>query len=123
MKSIKECFNESNNSITNYMLNKLDENYIDEGLSDVFAKVKRKFKNVIKTISGLYAKVKGYFLTLSDDGQVLPMNSPLNAGAAYKNGAIDKSNTLVVLGPEESRIVGINTKIDQAYKLYGSGNS
>ena len=123
MKSIKECFNESNNSITNYMLNKLEEGRINEGLFDFFSKAKRKFKDVIKTVSGLFLKVRGYFLTLSDDGQVLPMNSPLNAGAAYKNGAIDKSNTLVVLGPEESKIVGINTKIDQAYKLYGSGNS
>ena len=118
MKNITECFNDTK-SISEY----ISEQVVDEGLKDIFAAVKNKFKQAYEYLKGLVVKVGSYFVTLDKDGNVEPCISPLTAGQAYKDGKIDKRNTLVVLDKAGSKIVKLNTKLEDAKKLYGSGNS
>ena len=61
------------------------EEHIDEGLKDVIASLKRKFKQVVNFLTGIVAKLTGsYWCPVDDDGQVLNAISPLTAGQAYK---------------------------------------
>lgn len=118
MKSIQECFSESR-SLNEY----LQQNRIDEGLKEFIDVLRTKFKQVVSIFGKIVVKVGNYFASMSEDGQILPVNAPVNLGVAYNNGYVDKSNTLVVLPSEEARVAKINTKITDAFKLYGSGNS
>ena len=118
MKDIRECFTE-----TRSIFVCINNEQIDEGLKDLFVAIKNKFKNAFEYLKGIVAKVGTYFVTIGKDGQVEPCISPLTAGQAYKDGKIDKRNTLVVLDKAGSKIVGLNTKLEDAKKLYGSGNS
>ena len=118
MKDIRECF-ENTGSIAN----SINEQRVDEGLKDILKAVKAKFKQAFEYLKGVVAKVGTYFVTIGKDGQVEPCISPLTAGQAYKDGKINTSNTLVVLDKAGSKIVGLNTKPEDAYNLYGSGNS
>lgn len=118
MKDIRECFTESRSIST-----RINSEQIDEGLKDLFITIKNKFKNAYEYLKGIVAKVGTYFVTIGKDGQVEPCISPLTAGQAYKDGKIDKRNTLVVLDKAGAKIVGLNTKMEDATKLYGSGNS
>lgn len=118
MKDIRECFTETRSIST-----RINSEQIDEGLKDLFITIKNKFKNAYEYLKGIVAKVGTYFVTIGKDGQVEPCISPLTAGQAYKDGKIDKRNTLVVLDKAGAKIVGLNTKMEDATKLYGSGNS
>lgn len=118
MKSIQECFSESLS-----LKDSIKQNQVDEGLKDVLNVIKRKFKQVFNLALGIFAKIGHYFATVTDDGLVLPVNAPVNLGSAYSSGMVDKSNTLVVLPKDESRASKLNTKLEDAFKLYGKGNS
>lgn len=118
MKSIQECFSDSQ-SLSEYIV----RGRVDEGLKEFIDVLKTKFKQVVSVFGKLIARVGNYFASISEDGIILPVNAPVNLGVAYKNGDVNRSNTLVVLPPEEARIAKISTKITDAFKLYGSGNS
>ena len=118
MKSIQECFSESLS-----LKDSIKQNRVDEGLKDALNVIKRKFKQVFNLALGIFAKIGHYFATVTDDGLVLPVNAPVNLGSAYSSGMVDKSNTLVVLPKDESRASKLNTKLEDAFKLYGKGNS
>lgn len=118
MKPIQECFSDSQ-TLNEY----LQQNRVDEGLKEFIGALKTKFKQVVSIFGNIVARVGDYFASFSEDGQILPVNAPVNLGVAYKNGAVDRSNTLVVLPPDEARVAKISTKITDAFKLYGSGNS
>lgn len=123
MKDIRECFSNSK-SITEYINENVScQEPVNEGLRDILKAVKTKFKKAFEYLKGIVVKAGSYFITLDKDGNVEPCISPLTAGQAFKDGLINKSNTLVVLDKAGSKIVGLNTKIDDAKKLYGSGNS
>lgn len=118
MKSIRKCLSESR-SLGEFV----SESMINEGLKDIINVLKTKFKQVVNLACGLVARIGDYFASVANDGSILPVNAPVNLGVAYKTGAVDRSNTLVVLPKEEAKLAGINTKIDQAYDLYGRDNS
>ena len=122
VKDIRECFLNTP-GFSQYLYNRDYEETIDEGLKELFTLVKDKFKQAYQYIKGIVVKVGSYFVTIGNDGQVQPCISPLTAGQAYKDGRVNKSTTLVILDKEGSRIVGLNTKPEQAKALYGSGNS
>ena len=118
MKSITESFKD-----TLSISQLASQGEVNEGLRDVFKIVKEKFKKAWEYLKGVVIKAGSYFIPVNENGELLECISPLTAGQAYKDGEIDKSNTLVCLDKNGSKIVGLNTKISQAEKLYGSGNS
>ena len=118
MKDIRKCF-ENMQDITPY----IKSERVDEGLMDVLKLIKTKIKNAFTYLKGIVGKFGAYFLPMTEDGIILPAITPLTAGAAYKDGYIDKSSTFVKLDKEGSKITGCNTKYEDALKLYGSGNS
>lgn len=101
----------------------IEADMVDEGLMDFFKLMKEKFKAAFMYLKGVVAKFGTYFLPVDKDGNVLDAISPLTAGQAYKDGLIDKACTVVVLDRQGKKITGLNTKYDDALKLYGSGNS
>ena len=123
MKDIRECFSNSK-SITKYINENVSyQEPVNEGLRDILKAIKTKFKKAFEYLKGIVVKAGSYFVTVDTNGNVEPCISPLTAGQAFKDGLINKSNTLVILDKAGSKIVGLNTKIDDAKKLYGSGNS
>ena len=119
MKNIKEYF-ESMQDITPYLKG---EEPINEGLKDILKAVKDKFKQAWAYFKGVVAKFGTYFIPVDKDGNLLPVISPLTAGQAYVDGSINRSSTFVKMDKEGSKITGCKTKLDDAKKLYGSGNS
>lgn len=119
MKNITESFNNLHD--INRYLN--DEERIDEGLREIFDAVKTKFKQVFVYLKGVVAKFGNYFLPVSKEGFVIPVITPLTAGASYTSGAINKKSTFVKMDKEGAKITGCKTKFDDALKLYGKGNS
>ena len=123
MRSIQESFSNSKS-----IKELIEESSVNEGrfgdaiksLTDAAGKL---FKKVFDVFGKMFAKIGNYVASITEDGAVLPVNSPINAGVAYSKGYVDKSNTLVVLPREEAKEAGLNSKIEQAFKLYGSGNS
>lgn len=101
----------------------IEADMVDEGLMDFFKLMKEKFKAAFMYLKGVVAKFGTYFLPVDKDGNVLGAISPLTAGQAYKDGLIDKASTVIVLDRQGKKITGLNTKYDDALKLYGSGNS
>lgn len=122
MKNIQESF-EGMVDISTYLESCLDETSVNEGLKEVFQTVKEKFKKAWEYLKGIVIKAGSYFVPVGEDGEIMNAISPLTAGQAYKDGAINTSNTLVVLDRVGAKIVGLSTKMDQAKALYGSGNS
>ena len=119
MRNLSEMF-ESMHSFSQFV----NENEsVDEGLKDVLDTVKSKFKRVVSWFKKIVVNVKSYWLTVDDAGEVQPAITPLTAGQAYKDGAINKNSTLVVLGKTSARLIGLNTKAINAKSLYGKGNS
>jgi hypothetical protein len=119
MKNIKECF-EGMNDITPYLKG---ETRVDEGLKDVFNMVKNKFKQAWQYLKGVVVKFGTYFLGVDDKGEVVPAITPLTAGQAYVDGSINKASTFVYMDKAGSKITGCKTKLKDAIKLKGSGNS
>ena len=121
MKTIKESLGKIQD-ISDYL--KESENVqIEEGLKDVFAVIKTKFKKVYTYLKSFVVKVGSYILPVSDTGLVVPAITPLTAGAAYAEGRINKASTCVVMDKEGAKITGCKTKFEDALKLYGGGNS
>ncbi len=118
MKNITECFNETL-SISQI----LESESVNEGLKDILKMVQAKFKKAFAYLKGIVVKFGSYFLPTDANGDPMNAISPLTAGQAYKDGAIDKASTLVCLNKEGSKIVGLGTNPEAAKKLYGSGNS
>lgn len=118
MKNITECFNETL-SISQI----LESKDINEGLRDILKMVQAKFKQAFAYLKGVVVKFGSYFLPTNENGDPLNAISPLTAGQAYKDGAINKNSTLVCLDKNGSKIVGLSTNPEAATKLYGSGNS
>ena len=118
MKNITECFNETL-SISQI----LESESVNEGLKDILKTVQAKFKKAFAYLKGIVVKFGSYFLPTDANGDPMNAISPLTAGQAYKDGAINKASTLVCLNKEGSKIVGLGTNPEAAEKLYGSGNS
>lgn len=118
MKNISEMFNDSR-SISQLV----NEGQIDEGMKDLLKIVKEKFKKAFNYLKGLVVKVGSYFLPVDNEGNVMPAITPMTSGQAYKDGLINKASTFVALGQNESKIVSYKAKLDDAKKLYGSGNT
>lgn len=118
MKNITECFNETL-SISQI----LESESVNEGLKDILKMVQAKFKKAFAYLKGIVVKFGSYFLPTDANGDPMNAISPLTAGQAYKDGAINKASTLVCLNKEGSKIVGLGTNPEAAEKLYGSGNS
>ena len=121
MKNILESL-ESIQGISDY-LKENTQAEVNEGLKDVLNTVKSKFKKVFTYLKSLVVKVGSYILPVSDTGLVVPAISPLTAGAAYADGHINKNSTFVYMDKAAAAITGCKTKLDDAVKLYGGGNS
>ncbi len=122
MKDIKESLMEIQ-GICDFLAEQQEEQ-IDEGLKDIINSLKKKFKQVADYLFGLVAKLTGsYWCPVDDNGNVYNCISPLTAGQAYKDGAINKASTLVAMGRKGRKLTGCSTKPIDAKKLYGSGNS
>lgn len=121
MKNILESL-ESIQGISDY-LKENTQTEVNEGLKDVINTVKSKFKKVFTYLKSLVVKVGSYILPVSDTGLVVPAISPLTAGAAYADGHINKNSTFVYMDKAAAAITGCKTKLDDAVKLYGGGNS
>ena len=119
MKNIKECLGDVQD-ITPYLKG---ETQIDEGLRDILKTVKAKFQQAWAYLKGVVAKFGTYFLPTNDAGEIMPAISPLTAGQAYVDGAINKKSTFVKMDKEGAKITGCKTKYDDALKLKGGGNS
>lgn len=123
MRSIQESF-----SNARPMKELMKESLVQEGavwdaVKDLGRLAGKLFKKVFNVLGKLFALIGNYVASITEDGAVLPVNSPINAGVAYSKGYVNRDNTLVVLPKDEARAAGLNSKIDQAYNLYGSGNS
>lgn len=112
MKKITECF-EDTRSIAQIV----DEERVDEGVKDFFAKVKNKFHSAVMYLKGIVAKFGSYFIPIDDDGNIMPCISPLTAGQAYVDGEIDKKSTLVVMDREGKSITKCKTVPADVLKL------
>ena len=120
MKHITESL-EDIQGITPYLKG---EEPVNEGLREIFKAVKSKFKQAFLYLKSVVARFGTYFLGVDDTtGEVLPAITPLTAGAAYVDGSINKKSTFVKLDKEGAKITGCKTKLSDAVKLYGSGNS
>lgn len=108
-RSIRDCINGSEQ--------------IDEGLKDWIKSIKNKFKQAFEYLKGVVVKAGSYFLPVGKDGEVLSAISPLTAGQAYVDGLINPNNTCIVLDKAGAKIIGLKTKLSDAEKMYGSGNS
>lgn len=100
-----------------------EQNRVDEGFKDVFNALKNKFKQVFKYIKGVVVRFGTYFIPADNEGNLLPVISPLTAGAAYKDGSINKKSTFVHLDKEGGNIVGLKNNIMDAKKLYSKESS
>ena len=119
MKQITEHFSEVS-SLSSY-INK--EYRVDEGLKEIFSLVKTKFSQVFSYIKNVVVRFGTYFLPTNEKGELLPVISPLTAGAAYKDGSINKKSTFVHMDKEGGKIVGVNNKMSDALKLYPKESS
>lgn len=123
MKNISESFEDIQN-ISTYLRNNIErEENINEGVKDVFNKLKTKFKQIFNYLKSVVVKVGNYFIPTDINGELLPAISPLTAGEVYKNNTIDTSNTCVILEPKAARIVGSTRDYSNLKNLYGEGNS
>lgn len=118
MKPIQESFK---NTIG--ISNMISEDRMDEGIKDIFNSIKNKFKHAYQYLKSIVVKVGHYILSVDDEGNVLPAITPLTAGQAYKDGVVNKNSTCIVLDKAGAKIVGLNTKPNDALSLYGSGDS
>ena len=120
MKNIKECF-EDMDDITLYLKN-ANQEPVNEGLRDILKAVKDKFKQAWAYLKGVVAKFGTYFLPIDDEGNPMPVISPLTAGAAYADGSINKKSTFVKMDREGAKITGCKTNYNDALKLKGNTN-
>lgn len=118
MRHIVESFRD-----TRSIADLVNESRVDEGLRDVLKRIKDKFKQAWQYLRGIVTKIGTYFLAVDDDGNILPAITPLTAGSAMKEGLISKTSNFVKLSKEGERITGYKSKLEDAVKLYGSGNS
>lgn len=118
MRSIQECFEDSRS-----IQDMINQENVNEGLSDVIRFIKNKFEKVVGFLKGVVAKIGNYFMPVDDNGVVQPAISPLTAGHAYKTNIIRKDSTFVHMDKEGSKIVGLRNKPADAQALYGPGNS
>ena len=128
MRSIQESFSNSKSIKELIEESLMEESQLNEGrfgdaLKGIANAASNIFKKVFNVFGKMFAKIGNYVASITDDGAILPVNSPINAGVAYAKGFVNKRNTLVVLPSAEAKEAGLNSKIDQAFKLYGPGNS
>lgn len=100
---------------------------MDEGLKDIFASLKRKFKQVSDWVFGWVARISNklpYWCPVDDEGKIMPAVTPLTACQAYADGYINKNSTLVATTSRKAQsLTGCKTKAKDAISLYGSGNT
>ena len=120
MKHIKENLNNLT-PISYYLRDK--ENIVDEGLKEIFSSLKTKFKHVFSYIKNVVVRFGSYFLPVDENGNIVPCISPLTAGAAYKEGAINKKSTFVHMDKEGGKIVGLKNSFKDALGLYTKESS
>ena len=118
MKNIQECLGEVR-SISEYV-NTTYGSPVNEGLKDWFNKAKEFFKDAYQYLKGVVVKLGTYFLPVNEDGDILPAITPMTAGAAYKDGSINKTSTFVYLEKQAGKLAKLNNKLDDAIKMYGN---
>lgn len=126
MKQINELYESSYD-----VMDRINESMIDEGLKDklssIFTAAKEKLGKIVDKIiqgaQGIYAKIKCYLIPVGADGEPLPTVGSYTSGLAYKEGAINKSTTLVCVDAEGQKLTGCKTKPADAYKLYTKENT
>lgn len=123
MRSIQESFSNSKSIKELIEESSVNEGRFGDALKGIANAAGNIFKKVFNVFGKMFAKIGNYVASITDDGAILPVNSPINAGVAYAKGFVNKRNTLVVLPSAEAKEAGLNSKIDQAFKLYGPGNS
>lgn len=110
--------------LSKWIQERAEETDINEGLRDILAKIKQKFKDCVSYLKGLVAKLSGsYWLSVNENGEIQLAISPLTAGQAYVDGEINTDSTFVHMDNAGKRIVKLNNSAKDATKLYGSGNS
>lgn len=113
---IKNNYNEDYDNYDNY--DDYKDN-IDEGLKDIFSYVKSKFQTVFEYFKKAIAKIGRFFVQVDEDG-IIPSVTPMTTCQVYKDGVINSDNTCVIPDKQAANIVGLNTSIDDAKKLYGT---
>lgn len=119
MKPITESFKNTIGLPEMIQNNLNDEPQINEGLKEVWKSIKDKFEKVYQYLKGLVVKAGSYFLPVDENGDVMEAITPMTAGQAWNDGVVNRSNTLVVMGKEESKLVRAG-KITDFKKLYGN---
>ena len=114
MKNIVESLNEIQD-ITPYLKNEK----VDESLKDLLQSVRNRFKEAWNYLKSVVVRVGCYFWPVDSEGNIRPAVSPLTAGKAYASGLINKAKTFVHLDKEGAKITGCNTKLDDAFGVYG----
>ena len=119
MKNLSEMYNEDNYTSLSEHLN--ESRQIDEGIKDVWNKVTDSIKKVadrvVDYVKAKVAQIGSLFMAIGPDGAVLSASTPMTAGKAYNDGAIDTSSTFVSLDRDASKIVGLKTKKADVLKL------
>lgn len=119
MRNIQESF-----KCTRSIVESINNISVNEGIRDLLNLAKNKFKQAYEYLKGFVVTKMGcYYLPLDEQGEIIPAITPLTAVQAYKDGEIDRKNTIVIAGREESKIVGKAASYNDINKLYGSGNS
>jgi hypothetical protein len=119
MKNLTEMF-ENRRSIQD----QINESRVDEGLKDIFTKVKDKFKSfidkVVTYLKGVCVKAGTYFIPVDGEGELMSAISPLTMAQAAKENKFDKSSTFVYVDKEASKITGYKSNLKDALNLYGT---
>jgi len=118
MKNITEKFNDRL-SISQMIDQESMVANLDEGLKEVFAAVKDKFKQVWQWARGLVVKIGTYILPVTEEGEMLPAITPMTAGVAYREGIAKDDFTFVCNSKEASKISGLKTSPKDALGLLG----
>ena len=118
MKNITEKFNDRL-SISQMIDQESMVANLDEGLKEVFATIKDKFKQVWQWLRGFVVKIGSYVLPVSNDGEIVPAITPMTAGVAYREGIAKDNFTFVYNSKEASKISGLKTSLKDALGLLG----
>jgi hypothetical protein len=119
MKNLTEMFEQSRS-----IRDQINESRVDEGLKDIFNKVKEKFSKLVDKVVSYFkyvcVKAGTYFIPVDDEGELMTAISPLTMGQAMKDGKINKSSTFIYLDNEASKITGYKSNLKDAFSIYGN---
>lgn len=138
-----KVFNGEGKSLTEHLTGKktddfgiIDENYdgtelypVNEGLRDIFNSLKKKVSQVVSYLKTVVVKAKNYWLAVwegssdSENPEYLSAITPFTTAQAYVGNGLNRYKTFVFPSPTVAKTTGCKTKVKDATKLYGSGNS